>query len=113
IYYQYFEYPGWHAVRRQNGVRTAHYKLIHYYEVGQWELFDLAKDPEELKSVYSDPRYAKTVTQMKARLVALRKQYAEPAKDPAPYYPWELPPEYRRPGVPGSTRNGELEAIKR
>ena len=30
IYYQYFEYPGWHAVRRQYGVRTRQYKLIHY-----------------------------------------------------------------------------------
>ncbi|HUQ47167.1 MAG TPA: sulfatase [Gemmatimonadaceae bacterium] len=113
IYYQYFEYPGWHAVRRQNGVRTSRYKLIHYYEVDQWDMFDLAKDPTERRSVYSDPQYARTVTRMKARLVALRKQYAEPARDPAPHYPWELPPEYRRPGVPGSTRNGEADAIKK
>jgi arylsulfatase A-like enzyme len=104
IYYQYFEYPGWHAVRRQYGVRTQRYKLIHYYEVGEWELFDLARDPEELKSVYADPSYAPVVARMKRRLDGLRKQYGVPAKDPAPYYPWELPPEYRRPGVKGSTR---------
>jgi arylsulfatase A-like enzyme len=104
IYYQYFEYPGWHAVRRQYGVRTLRYKLINYYEVGQWELFDLQKDPEELRSVYSDKAYAGVRKDLELKLAALRKQYAVPAADPAKYYPWELPPEYRRIGSPGSTR---------
>lgn len=107
IYYQYFEYPGWHAVRRQYGVRTQRYKLIHYYEVGEWELFDLQKDPEEMKSVYADKAYAGIRRNLEAKLAALRKQYAVPAKDPAPYYPWELPPEYRRVGLPGSTRTAD------
>ncbi|MDP9178870.1 MAG: sulfatase [Gemmatimonadota bacterium] len=101
IYYQYFEYPGWHAVRRQYGVRTKQHKLIHYYEIGEWELFDLTRDPEELRNVYGDRKYAPVVAQMKRKLDDLRRQYAVPAKDPAPYYPWELPPEYRRPGTPG------------
>ena len=104
IYYQYFEYPGWHAVRRQYGVRTQRYKLIHYYEAGEWELFDLDKDPEELKSVYKEKAYASVRKDLEAKLAGLRKQYAVPEKDPAPYYPWELPPEYRRVGTPGSTR---------
>ena len=104
IYYQYFEYPGWHAVRRQYGVRTQRYKLIHYYEVGEWELFDLERDPEELKSVYASRAYAPVARRLKRKLDDLRRQYAVPAADPAPYYPWELPPEYRRPGVKGSTR---------
>jgi arylsulfatase A-like enzyme len=104
IYYQYFEYPGWHAVRRQYGVRTKRYKLIHYYELGEWEMFDLARDPQELRSVYADPKYASVVAQMKSKLAALRAQYRVPSKDPAPYYAWELPPEYRRVGTPGSTR---------
>jgi arylsulfatase A-like enzyme len=104
IYYQYFEYPGWHAVRRQYGVRTHTHKLIHYYEVNEWELFDLERDPEELRSVYTDPAYAAVRGALEAKLAALRGQYAVPAVDPAPAYPWELPPEYRRPGSPGSTR---------
>ena len=107
IYYQYFEYPGWHAVRRQYGVRTQRYKLIHYYETGEWELFDLEKDPEELKSVYDDKSYASVRAGMESKLAALRKQYAVPEKDPARYYPWVLPPEYRRPGVEGSTRTAD------
>ena len=104
IYYQYFEYPGWHAVRRQYGVRTQRYKLIHYYEVNQWEMFDLQKDPDELKSVYADPVYANTRHLLEKKLASLREQYAVPEKDPSPYRPWELPPEYRRVGLPGSTR---------
>ena len=109
IYYQYFEYPGWHAVRRQYGVRTARYKLIHYYEVNEWELFDLERDPEELKSAYSEASYAPVRKQLEVKLQSLRAQYSVPASDPAPYYPWELPPEYRRPGTPGSLRNGETK----
>ncbi|MBA2708058.1 MAG: sulfatase [Gemmatimonadaceae bacterium] len=96
IYYQYFEYPGWHAVRRQYGVRTDRYKLIHYYEVGEWELFDLARDPEELNSLYASASHAGVVSRLKRTLNDLRRQYAVPDSDPAPYYPFELPPEYRR-----------------
>jgi len=105
IYYQYFEYPGWHSVRRQYGVRTKQYKLIHYYEINEWELFDLARDPQELHSVYGDKKYAPVAAEMKRKLAALRAEYRVPSKDPAPYYKWELPPEYRRPGTPGSTRS--------
>ena len=108
IYYQYFEYPGWHAVRRQYGVRTARYKLIRYYEVNESEMFDLERDPEELKSVYADASYSSVRKELESKLESLRAQYAVPAADPAPYYPWELPPEYRRPGTPGSKRNGEI-----
>ena len=104
IYYQYFEYPGWHAVRRQYGVRTKKHKLIHYYEVNEWELFDLEKDPEELKSVYAEKSYARVRADLESKLVALRRQYAVPANDPAPAYTFDLPADYRRIGTPGSAR---------
>jgi len=88
IYYQYFEYPGWHMVRRHYGVRTKQHKLIHYYELGEWELFDLRRDPRELRSVYADPAYAPVVRDLKRRLTALRAHYKEPATDPVPYRPF-------------------------
>ena len=94
-------------MRRQYGVRTKTHKLIHYYEIGEWELFDLEKDPEELKSVYADPAYAPVKKTLEAKLASLREEFRVPASDPARYYPWELPPEYRRPGTPGSARNAE------
>ena len=53
------------------------YKLIYFPELGEWELFDLEKDPHELKSVYDDPAYAETVKDLKAELERLRKQYGD------------------------------------
>lgn len=97
IYYQYFAYPDWHMVHRQYGVRTKQYKLIHYYEIGEWELFDLARDPDELTSVYGDVAYAGIVADLKDRLGELRPEYDVPAEDPVPHTPFDAPPELRRP----------------
>jgi arylsulfatase A-like enzyme len=91
LYYQYFEYPGWHMVRRHYGIRTKRHKLIHYYEIGEWELFDLESDPDELRSVYDDPAYQEIAEELKIRLDALRAQYQVPAEDPVPYRPWPPP----------------------
>lgn len=96
IYYQYFAYPDWHMVPRHYGVRDTRYKLIYYYEVGRWELFDLERDPHELRSVYDDAAYRDVVSRMKEKLEALRAQYRAPARDPVPHTPFELPAAYRR-----------------
>jgi arylsulfatase A-like enzyme len=96
IYYQYFAYPDWHMVHRHYGVRTHRHKLIHYYELGEWELFDLALDPHELHSVYQDPRYARVRDGLKERLEQLRREYAVPEVDPVPHTPFDPPPELRR-----------------
>ncbi len=97
VYYQYFAYPDWHMVQRQYGVRTKQYKLIHYYEAGKWELFDLARDPEELRSVYGDPQYAGVLREMEEKLRELRARYGEPEHDPVPHVPFEALPGMRRP----------------
>jgi arylsulfatase A-like enzyme len=101
IYYQYFAWPDWHMVRRQYGVRTDRYKLIHFYEVGEWELYDLARDPDELANVYGDPAYGDVVVRLKDELTRLRARYAVPARDPVPYTPFDPPPHLRRPGAGG------------
>ena len=85
IYYQYYEYPAVHSVRRHYGVRTRRFKLIHYYEIDEWELFDLDRDPDELNSMYDHAEYASTVDELKAKLEKLRREYAVPEKDPVPY----------------------------
>ena len=41
---------------------------------GQVFLFDLEKDPRELKNVYADPSYAGTVKSLKAELYRLKKE---------------------------------------
>jgi arylsulfatase A-like enzyme len=96
IYYQYFEHPGWHMVARQYGVRTKCYKLIHYYEVGEWELFDLDRDPNELVSLYGDPVYAAVTASLKVRLEELRRTYRVPERDMVPHVPFDPPAGLRR-----------------
>jgi arylsulfatase A-like enzyme len=84
IYYHYYEFPGVHAVQRHYGVRTDRYKLIHYYLIDEWELFDLVEDPDEVRSVYGDAEYAEVQAALADRLAELREQYAVPADDPLP-----------------------------
>jgi arylsulfatase A-like enzyme len=97
IYYQYFAYPDWHMVHRQYGVRTRTHKLIHFYEVDRWELFDLERDPLEMRSVYDSPEYAGVRERLKLRLTELRREYDAPEVDPVPHTPFEAPPALRRP----------------
>jgi arylsulfatase A-like enzyme len=85
IYYHYYEYPAVHAVKRHYGVRTDRYKLIHFYfDVDEWELYDLEKDPHEMKSVYNDPAYAQIRGQLHLRLNDLRVRYKDTEDDKRP-----------------------------
>lgn len=77
FYYHYYEFPQPHHVQPHIGVRTDRYKLINFYGPKEWELFDLQKDPHELVSVYDDAAYATVVSDMKAELARLRKEYKD------------------------------------
>ena len=77
MYYRYYEFPGAHSVRRHYGVRTERHKLIYFNEIGEWELYDLEKDPHEMKSVYDDPAYAGAVKDLKKEIERLRKLYKD------------------------------------
>ena len=78
IYYHYFEYPGVHAVKRHYGVRTERYKLIHfYYDIDEWELYDLEKDPHEMKNIYGDPSYSEVRASLLIKLDSLRLKYRD------------------------------------
>ena len=78
IYYHYYEGPpAVHAVPRHYGVRSDRYKLIHYYDLGEWELFDLERDPNEMQSVYGSPEYRDVQAEMLQRLQALRTEYGD------------------------------------
>jgi arylsulfatase A-like enzyme len=82
VYYHYYEYPAVHSVRRHYGVRTEHYKLIHYYNLGEWELFDVETDPDELINLYDDSTHGDVLAELKAELVRLRELYTVPEIDP-------------------------------
>jgi arylsulfatase A-like enzyme len=77
-YYHYYEYPAVHSVKRHYGISTDRYVLIHfYYDINEWELYDLEKDPDEMKNVYNDPAYTKIRNNLKSRLKILQKHYRE------------------------------------
>ncbi len=85
FYYQYYEYPGPHSVRKHYGVVTDRYKLFHFYEpdVDYWTLIDREKDPLELENVYDEEAYASARMELAAELTRLRTELKVPDQDPA------------------------------
>ena len=78
VYYHYFEYPDVHMVKRHYGVRTRRHKLIHFYnDIDAWELYDLEKDPTELRNVIDDPAYARVRRELETELARLRAFYRD------------------------------------
>ncbi len=78
VYYHYYEYPGFHMVKRHYGIVTREFKLAHfYYDVDEWELYDRKKDPLELHNVYDDPVYADVLSALKEQLSDIRKKYKD------------------------------------
>ncbi|WP_417393456.1 sulfatase [Gimesia sp.] len=114
LYYHYYEFyndrRAAHMVRRHNGVRTKRYKLIDFYNLGEWELYDLEKDPREMKNVYSEPEYAQVVKDLKAELKLLQAKYQVPddtgsvAKDP--------PSLHLKPGKKGTAQKKKAAGKK-
>ena len=84
FYYHYYEYPEPHHVHPHYGVVTDRYKLVHFYGTPDdyWELFDREKDPQELRSVYGQPDYAKTQKFLHQELTRLRAELKVPENDP-------------------------------
>ncbi|NWK56655.1 sulfatase [Verrucomicrobiaceae bacterium N1E253] len=78
VYYHFYEGGGEHNAPKHEGVRTARYKLIHFYTMGEYNLFDLEKDPNEMKDLSKNPEYRKVMDEMKDELERLRKQYGQP-----------------------------------
>jgi arylsulfatase A-like enzyme len=78
VLYTYYEYPSIHQVKRHYGVATDRYKLMHfYYDIDEWEMYDLETDPMEMKNIYEDPSYAQVREMMHKRLDDLRKFYGD------------------------------------
>ena len=77
-YYHYYEYPGWHMVQRHEGVYDGRYKLMNFYDLGEWELYDLESDPKEMTNQYGNPEYAEVVKRMHRELETLRQKYQVP-----------------------------------
>lgn len=72
-YYRYYDEPGAHNTWVHYGVRTETHKLIYFWKRDQWEMYDLARDPDELHNLYADPAQSETVAKLKAELYRLKK----------------------------------------
>jgi len=79
IYYQFFEFPAEHSVRKHYGVRDKRYKLIRFYghDVNEWELYDLKKDTLEISNVYNNSAYRSVRKRLHRELERLRVLYED------------------------------------
>lgn len=77
MFYHYYE-NGEHAVSPHFGIRTKRYKLIRFYKrVDGWELYDLQRDPDEMKNIYGKKGCDKITTELKAKLTELITRYED------------------------------------
>jgi arylsulfatase A-like enzyme len=59
-------------VQPHYGIRTKRFKLIHfYYNMDEWELYDLDSDPNETNNLYGKVKYKKLVKLLKKKLKKL------------------------------------------
>lgn len=79
LYYHYYEYPAEHAVRRHYGVRTSRYSLMHFYnDIDEWELYDLKKDPQQMRNIYGQPGTERLTKRLIKELHRLQDFYDDP-----------------------------------
>ena len=85
-YYRYWMHMAHHDNPGEMAIRTKTHKLIYFYGCDYqgknqtppaWELYDLAKDPEELRNVYDDPAYATVRDELKTQFAKLRKDIGD------------------------------------
>ncbi len=80
VYYAYYENPGIHNVPRHDGIRTDRYKLFYIPQSDEWQLFDLQKDPDEMRSEHNNPEYAEVLKVMKKRYQQQKSRYGSQHK---------------------------------
>lgn len=93
FYYHYYEFAPPHWVLPNYGIRTDRYKLISYYTVNEWELFDLEKDPDEMENLFAwsgykvHPAYADVANELVTQLKGLREKYKDTTGEPVRLWP--------------------------
>ncbi len=91
LYYRYWMHMA-HNLRvpAHFGIRTEQYKLAFFYGCNPngsnktpagWELYDLKKDPFEMKNVISDSNYSKTLNDLQQQLWEVREVLKETDKN--------------------------------
>lgn len=82
MYYRYWENgDAYHNAPAHYGYRTGRHKIIYFYNdglgipgtgpfsyPGEWEMYDLETDPDELNNVYNDPAYKEVREELKVKM---------------------------------------------
>ncbi|MCP4644077.1 MAG: sulfatase-like hydrolase/transferase [bacterium] len=69
---------------RQRMVMDDRMKLIWYPKIDRVLLFDLKKDPQEMRDLSENPKHAEELVALKAKLKALQEEMGDPLKDLVP-----------------------------
>jgi len=90
LYYRYWMHLAHHDNPAHYGIRTLDYKLIFFYGLpldakhalpeptpAAWELYDLKKDPYEMKNVYNDPAYKEIIKDLKQQLIQIKNEVGD------------------------------------
>ncbi|MGK0219814.1 MAG: arylsulfatase A-like enzyme, partial [Planctomycetota bacterium] len=77
IYYHYHGFPAIHNVARHRGIRTERFKLMQFYDFGEWELYDLKTDPNEIHNLFQEPAQAGVVADLSMRMASLATRFGE------------------------------------
>jgi arylsulfatase A-like enzyme len=90
VYYRYWQHLAHHSVPAHYGIRTPDYKLVFFYGLpldakgaiprttpAGWELYDLKKDPAEMRNIYDNPEYAGVIQQLKKQLAELKQEVGD------------------------------------
>lgn len=90
IYYRYWMHMAHHDNPAHYGIRTKDFKLIFFYGLPLdargamkkpsspgWELYDLRKDPHEMRNVYGDEDYQKIANDLKTQLLKLKNELGD------------------------------------
>jgi arylsulfatase A-like enzyme len=84
FYYHFYEGPPYaHSVAQHEGITTGRHKLIHFYTLNEWELYDLESDPHEMTNRYDDPQYAEVRKTLHHELECARSELHVPPLSPA------------------------------
>ena len=77
MYYRYYHDPGDHNTRAHYGVRTETHKLIYYWKIDEWEMFDLVNDPQEMHNLHGQPGQQRLFETLRAELLRLKKEVGD------------------------------------
>ncbi len=75
LYYHYYEFIKDHSVLPHLGIRTNRYKLIYFYSVNEWQLYDLQNDVQEQRNLAHSKKHQAILRNLKKELIQLRKRY--------------------------------------